>query len=69
MDAVVPEPEEGAHTDPDATAANLKRAIVESLDELLRARRPRSCSSGATTASARSAPRAASRYSRIEESE
>ena len=36
VDAVVPEPAEGAHTDHPATAANLKRAIVDSLRELLR---------------------------------
>jgi acetyl-CoA carboxylase carboxyl transferase subunit beta len=35
MDAVVPEPEGGAHTDPPAAAANLKRALVTSLRELL----------------------------------
>jgi acyl-CoA carboxylase subunit beta len=35
MDAVVPEPEEGAHTDHNTTAANLKTALVESLTELL----------------------------------
>jgi acetyl-CoA carboxylase carboxyl transferase alpha subunit/acetyl-CoA carboxylase carboxyl transferase beta subunit len=34
MDAVVPEPEGGAHTDPAAAAANLKAALVESLREL-----------------------------------
>jgi acetyl-CoA carboxylase carboxyl transferase subunit beta len=36
MDAVVPEPAEGAHTDHPTTAANLKRALVYSLRELLR---------------------------------
>jgi acyl-CoA carboxylase subunit beta len=36
MDAVVPEPEGGAHTDLSATAANLRSAIVASLSELLR---------------------------------
>jgi acetyl-CoA carboxylase carboxyl transferase subunit beta len=35
MDAVVPEPGEGAHTDRDGTAANLRTALVESLRELL----------------------------------
>jgi acyl-CoA carboxylase subunit beta len=35
MDAVVPEPEEGAHTDHNTTAANLKTALVENLGELL----------------------------------
>ena len=35
MDAIVPEPEEGAHTDPVATAANLKTALLSCLDELL----------------------------------
>ena len=35
MDAVVPEPEGGAHTDPAATAANVKAAIVSSVGELL----------------------------------
>ena len=35
MDAVVPEPPEGAHSDHNATAANVKRALVESLRELL----------------------------------
>jgi acetyl-CoA carboxylase alpha subunit len=32
---VVPEPPDGAHSDHLSTAANLKRAIVESLRELL----------------------------------
>jgi acetyl-CoA carboxylase carboxyl transferase alpha subunit len=35
MDAVVPEPDGGAHTDIPRTAANLKTALVESLRELL----------------------------------
>jgi acetyl-CoA carboxylase carboxyl transferase subunit beta len=35
MDAVVPEPEGGAHTDPVATAANVKAAILASLNDLL----------------------------------
>jgi acetyl-CoA carboxylase carboxyl transferase beta subunit/acetyl-CoA carboxylase carboxyl transferase alpha subunit len=35
MDAIVPEPEGGAQTDPVATGANLKAAIVASLAELL----------------------------------
>jgi acetyl-CoA carboxylase carboxyl transferase alpha subunit/acetyl-CoA carboxylase carboxyl transferase beta subunit len=35
MDAIIPEPEGGAHTDPGATAANVKTAIVDSLRELL----------------------------------
>ncbi|MGH2838136.1 MAG: carboxyl transferase domain-containing protein, partial [Thermoleophilaceae bacterium] len=35
MDAIVPEPADGAHTDHNATAANVKRALVESLRELL----------------------------------
>jgi acyl-CoA carboxylase subunit beta len=35
MDAVVPEPAEGAHTDHNTTAANLKTALVETLGELL----------------------------------
>ena len=35
MDAIVPEPEEGAHTDPVTTAANLKTALLSCLDELL----------------------------------
>ena len=35
MDAVVPEPADGAHTDHGATAANVRRALVESLRELL----------------------------------
>jgi acetyl-CoA carboxylase alpha subunit len=35
MDAVVPEPPEGAHTDHNATAANVKTALVDSLRELL----------------------------------
>jgi acetyl-CoA carboxylase carboxyl transferase alpha subunit len=35
MDAVVPEPQEGAHTDVARAAANLKTALVESLRELL----------------------------------
>jgi acetyl-CoA carboxylase carboxyl transferase subunit beta len=34
MDAIVPEPEGGAHTDPLAAAANVKTAIVSALDEL-----------------------------------
>lgn len=35
MDAVVPEPDGGAHTDPTAAGANLRAAIVASLNELL----------------------------------
>ncbi|MBA3262085.1 MAG: acetyl-CoA carboxylase carboxyltransferase subunit alpha [Thermoleophilaceae bacterium] len=35
MDAIVPEPEGGAHTDPVAAAANVKTALVESLRELV----------------------------------
>ena len=35
MDAVIPEPEGGAHTDHVAAAANLKTALVETLRELL----------------------------------
>ena len=35
MDAVVPEPEGGAHTDPPAAAANVKTAIVSALRELV----------------------------------
>jgi acetyl-CoA carboxylase carboxyl transferase alpha subunit len=35
MDAVVPEPEGGAHEDVTAAAANLKRALVDNLRELL----------------------------------
>jgi acetyl-CoA carboxylase alpha subunit len=35
MDGVVPEPEAGAHTDPVATAAHVKTAIVGALAELL----------------------------------
>jgi acetyl-CoA carboxylase carboxyl transferase alpha subunit/acetyl-CoA carboxylase carboxyl transferase beta subunit len=35
MDAVVPEPEGGAHSDPPAAAANVKAALVDSLGELL----------------------------------
>ena len=35
MDAVVPEPGEGAHTDPNAAAANLRTALVETLRDLL----------------------------------
>ncbi len=35
MDAVVPEPEGGAHTDPPAAAASVKTAIVSTLRELL----------------------------------
>jgi acetyl-CoA carboxylase carboxyl transferase subunit beta len=35
MDAIVPEPEGGAQTDPSAAGANLKAAIVASLAELL----------------------------------
>jgi acetyl-CoA carboxylase carboxyl transferase subunit beta len=35
MDAVVPEPEGGAHTDPVASAANLKNAVSAQLRELL----------------------------------
>ena len=34
MDAVVPEPADGAHTDPTATAANVRRAVLQQLDEL-----------------------------------
>jgi len=35
MDAIVPEPAEGAHTAAEAVGANLRRAIVDSLNELL----------------------------------
>jgi acetyl-CoA carboxylase carboxyl transferase subunit beta len=35
MDAIVPEPGEGAHADPAAAAENVKAAIVSSLRELL----------------------------------
>ncbi len=35
MDAVVPEPEGGAHTDAAAAGANLKTALVTTLRELL----------------------------------
>ena len=35
MDGVVPEPEGGAHTNPAATAANVKEAIAGTLNELL----------------------------------
>ncbi len=35
MDAIVPEPEGGAHADPGTAAANLKTAIIANLDELL----------------------------------
>jgi acetyl-CoA carboxylase carboxyl transferase subunit beta len=35
MDAIIPEPEEGAHTDPVTTAANLKTALLGALQELL----------------------------------
>jgi acyl-CoA carboxylase subunit beta len=34
MDGVIPEPEDGAHADAAATAANLKTAIISSLNEL-----------------------------------
>ncbi|HKA27283.1 MAG TPA: acetyl-CoA carboxylase carboxyltransferase subunit alpha [Gaiellaceae bacterium] len=34
VDAIVPEPPEGAHTDPDTAAALLKDSLGESLDEL-----------------------------------
>jgi acetyl-CoA carboxylase carboxyl transferase alpha subunit len=36
MDAVVPEPEGGAHTNPSVAAANLKTAIITYLGELLK---------------------------------
>jgi acetyl-CoA carboxylase carboxyl transferase subunit beta len=36
IDAIVPEPPEGAHADPDAAAALLKTALVETLAELRR---------------------------------
>jgi acetyl-CoA carboxylase carboxyl transferase subunit beta len=35
MDGIVPEPAEGAHTDRSTTAANVRRAVVDSLDELV----------------------------------
>ena len=35
MDAIVPEPAEGAQTDPQGVAANLRTAIVDSLSELV----------------------------------
>ena len=66
MDAVVPEPAAGAHTDHDATAANVKRALVESLASCCRSR-PTSCATSATTASGGSALPAASRLPPIEE--
>jgi len=34
VDAVVPEPLGGAHRDPDAVAANLKKVLLEKLDEI-----------------------------------
>jgi acetyl-CoA carboxylase carboxyl transferase subunit alpha len=34
VDMVVPEPEEGAHTDPDASAALLKSAVLVALEEI-----------------------------------
>ncbi|CAN5342124.1 acetyl-CoA carboxylase carboxyltransferase subunit alpha [soil metagenome] len=34
VDAIVPEPEGGAHTDPDAAAKLLQQAILEALDEI-----------------------------------
>ncbi|MCU0627203.1 MAG: acetyl-CoA carboxylase carboxyl transferase subunit alpha, partial [Gemmatimonadaceae bacterium] len=34
IDAIIPEPEGGAHTDHDAAAANLKKVLVEQLDDL-----------------------------------
>lgn len=34
VDDIVPEPLGGAHRDPDAMAANLKQALIESLDQL-----------------------------------
>jgi len=36
VDAIVPEPQGGAHTDPLTAAQNLKTAIVSCFDELLR---------------------------------
>jgi len=35
MDEIVPEPPGGAHNDPDAMAANLKKVIARNLAELL----------------------------------
>src|SRR3954469_6571987 len=35
IDGIVPEPDGGAHTDPDAAAALLKESIVDALDELV----------------------------------
>ena len=35
MDAIVPEPADGAHADPAAAAANVKTAITSTLRELL----------------------------------
>ena len=34
IDAIVPEPDGGAHTDPDEAARLLKESLVEALDEL-----------------------------------
>ena len=34
IDAIVPEPEGGAHTDPDEAARLLREALVESLEAL-----------------------------------
>ena len=59
MDAVVPEPEGGAHEDPSAPRANVKTAIVATLRELLGVPTDELLER-ATTASACSAPRAAS---------
>ena len=64
MDAVVPEPAEGAHTDHNATAANVKTGARREPAASCCRSRPRSCSRGATTASASSALPAGSRYSR-----
>ena len=64
VDAVVLEPEAGAHTDQITTAENLKTAIVTELHALLALCRPMTSWPSVTSASACSAARAPSRYSR-----
>ena len=40
VDGIVPEPEGGAHTDPDAAASLLRRSLLEALDDLARVSGP-----------------------------
>ena len=64
MDAVVPEPEGGAHTDHNTDGGEPEDGRSSRACASCCRCRPTSCSSSATTASGSSAPRAGSRYFR-----